>query len=88
MYDLRPFIADVKRIVEKHYLGETGKYSRWIIQDDKNSRDLGAIPYGCANAVNILYTINELPTDFEERKKMAKVLQEFQNQLLLELNKF
>ncbi len=79
MYDLRPLIADIKKVVDRHYLGETGKYSRWVTQDAKNSRDLGAIPYGCANAVNILYTINALPDDFDEREKMVKVLQEFQN---------
>ena len=53
MYDLRPFIKDIKKIVDRHYLGEPGKYARWITQDAKNSRDLGAIPYGCANAANI-----------------------------------
>lgn len=80
MYDLRPFITEVKKIVERHYLGEPGKYARWITQDEKHSRDLRAIPYGCANAVNILYTIGELPRDMAEREKWVKVLQEFQNQ--------
>ena len=80
MYDLRPFISEIKKIVERHYLGEPGKYARWITQDEKNSRDLGSIPYGCANAVNILYTINELPRDINEREQMVKVLQEFQNE--------
>lgn len=79
MYDLRPFISEVKKIVERHYLGAPGQYTRWITQDEKNSRDLGAAPYGCANAVNILYTINELPADFKEREEIVKVLQGFQN---------
>ena len=79
MYDLRPFIENVKKIVESHYLGEPGKYARWITQDRNNSRDLGATPYGCANAVNILYTINKLPVSLEERKAFVNVLQDFQN---------
>lgn len=80
MYDLRPFIKDVKKIVEHHYLGKPGEYTRWLTQDASGSRDLGASPYGCANAVNILYTINELPCDYEKRQEFVKVLQNFQNQ--------
>lgn len=79
MYDLRPFILEIKKIVERHYLGAPGKYTRWLTQDEKNSRDLGSTPYGCANAANILYTINELPTDSKEKEEFVKVLQEFQN---------
>ena len=79
MYDLRPFILEIKKIVERHYLGAPGKYTRWITQDEKSSRDLGSTPYGCANAANILYTINELPTDSKEKEEFVKVLQEFQN---------
>lgn len=79
MYDLRPFIAEVEKIVERHSLGEAGKYTRWITQDEKGSRDLGSTPYGCANAVNILYTISALPSDIDEREVFVKVLQDFQN---------
>ena len=80
MYDLRPFISDVKKIVDRHYLGTPGEYARWITQDSKNSRDLGSTPYGCANAVNILYTIGELPDSLEGRNAFIQVLQKFQNQ--------
>lgn len=79
MYDLRPFIKEIKKIVERHYLGETGRYARWITQDEKNSRNLGSVPYGCANAANILYSINDFPTDGTERTAFIKVLQDFQN---------
>ncbi len=80
MYDLRPLIADIKGIVERHYLGEPGQYAQWITQNEKGNRNLGATPYGCANAVNILYTIGELPTDVEQRQAFVKVLQGFQNE--------
>lgn len=79
MYDLREWVQGVKQIVDAHYLGKTGNYARWITQDEKNGRDLGSTPYGCANAVNILYTIGELPKSMKERSEMIKVLQGFQN---------
>lgn len=79
MHDLRPFIDRVKAILNSHYLGEPGKYSQWTKQNDSDNRNLGATPYGCAIALNILYTINEMPTDFDERKEIIGVLQSFQN---------
>lgn len=78
MYDLRPFIQQVERIVARHNLGEPGKYARWLTQNAKGDRDLGSTPYGCANAVNILYTIGDLPDRLEEKQAFAGVLQAFQ----------
>jgi hypothetical protein len=80
MYDLRPLIKEIKAIVDTHYLGKPGEYSRWISQDATNSRDLGSTPYGCANAVNILYTIGELSNSFTGREAFIRVLQGFQNE--------
>lgn len=40
---------------------------------------MGLNEYGCADAVNILYTINEFPRDFESRRKHIEVLQSLQN---------
>ena len=79
MHDLREFIKNVKKIIEKHHIGNIGEYSRWITQDEKNSRDLGVTPYGCANAVNILYSIGELPNSASEKEAFIQVLQGFQN---------
>lgn len=79
MYDLRPFIEKVKEILKNHYLGSYGKYAQWIKQNDKGNLNLGAAPYGCAIALNILYTINEMPEDLNERKEIIRVLQSFQN---------
>lgn len=78
MYDLRGFIKEVEKIVERHNLGKPGEYARWITQDEKGSRNLGLIPYGTANAVNILYTIGVLP-ERGERESLIKVLQGFQD---------
>jgi len=79
MHDLRPFIQRVKEIVDRHYLGRPGEYARWLTQDAKNGRDLGCTPYGCANAVNILYTIGALPAENEARQAFVRVLQGFQD---------
>lgn len=79
MHDLRDFIRDVHRIVEKHNLGTPGEYTRWLTQDAGGTRNLGSTPYGCANAVNILYTIGMLPEPGEQRQAMADVLRRFQN---------
>lgn len=79
MYDLRLFIDETEKIVARHNLGETGKYARWITQDETGSRNLKESPYGCANAANILYTINRFPTDPADRAAFVKVLQGFQN---------
>lgn len=79
MHDLRAFIRDVIEIVERHNLGETGKYTRWLWQNEKGDRDLGPAPYGCANAVNILYTVGALPNGLEEKQAFARVLQDFQD---------
>ena len=79
MHDLRGFIRDVRGIVDRHNLGKAGEYTRWLTQDAKGSRNLGCTPYGCANAVNILYTIGALPEQAEERQAMVEVLQRFQD---------
>lgn len=79
MHDLRGFIREVQRIVARHNLGNPGQYTRWLTQDAKGTRDLGSTPYGCANAVNILYTIGALPEQADQRQVMAEVLQGFQD---------
>ena len=79
MYDLRPFIKDVQKIVARHNLGEPGRYARFVTQNREGNRSLGCVPYGCANAANILYTINELPADPAERQAFIHVLQGLQN---------
>ena len=79
MYNLQPFINEVQKILSAHYLGEAGKYAQWVKQNEAGKRNLGATPYGCAIAANILYTIHAMPADFAEREQFVKVLQSFQN---------
>lgn len=79
MHDIRPLIEHVKHIVARHALNTPGEYARWITQDAKNTRHLGSTPYGCANAVNILYTVGALPDSRQERLAMVHTLQNFQD---------
>ncbi|MBQ8202478.1 MAG: hypothetical protein IJZ74_12005 [Clostridia bacterium] len=79
MHDLRPFISSVKNIVDRHHLTAPGEYTRWLTQDKNGSRILGSTPYGCANAVNILYTIGALPDAADDKQAFITVLQRFQD---------
>jgi hypothetical protein len=58
MIDLRDFACSVERIVTRHNLNRPGRYARWLRQDDSRSRDLGINPYGCADAANILLSLD------------------------------
>jgi hypothetical protein len=77
MIDLRNFVRAVERIVTSHNLGQPGRYARWLRQDDAGSRNLGANPYGCADAANILYAIGRFP-DPDARPQWIAALQELQ----------
>lgn len=78
MHDISDFIESVKEIVARHQL-DTGAYQRWITQLPDNSRNMGLDPYGCADAANILYTINHFPGDHAEREAWIKNLQSLQD---------
>jgi len=71
--DISPIIRNIRKVVEKHKIAD-GSYSRYIF-----SRPLSENPYGCADAANILYTLNEFPRDLEERKEFIRILQSMQN---------
>ena len=78
--DIRPIIKAMKQTVESHALTDTpGAYCRWLWQNSKNSRKLGINEYGCADAINILYTINEFYCDDKVRGERILALQSLQN---------
>lgn len=79
MHDLREFIQDVRKIVERHNTGEIGGYIRVLPDAGNENGKLTADVYGCACAANILYTINEFPIMPNEREQFIKKLQSFQN---------
>lgn len=79
MLDIRNLLGAVHETVQKHSLGEPGKYRRWLWQDEKKERHLGINEYGCADAANILYTIGCFPENLEEKAQWIEALQSLQN---------
>ena len=78
MHDLGRFVDAVREIVSNHVVGTPGAYRRWNWQNAVKDRDLGLNPYGCADAANILYTINWFPEDPAERAQWVTVLRSLQ----------
>ena len=72
------FVRDAKKTVESHYIGN-GAYCRWLWQNEKGDRRLGINEYGCADAANILYTIDEFVCSEEERKARIDALRSMQD---------
>jgi hypothetical protein len=79
VYDIRPFVSVVQKILASHSLGEPGAYRRWNWQDADSKRDLGINPYACAGAANLLYTIGGFPREAEERRCWVETLQRLQD---------
>lgn len=79
MLDIRPLIDQIEATVRNHRLDKTGAYCRWLWMDAENKRELGINEYGCADAANILYTINRFPSDPQERAGWVSTLQGLQH---------
>ncbi len=77
--DIRKIIRAIADTVASHELLTPGEYCRWLTQNEKGNRELGINEYGCADAANILYTINEFNFDAEERAAKIRALQGMQN---------
>ncbi|MBO4299019.1 MAG: hypothetical protein J5998_09480, partial [Clostridia bacterium] len=71
-------VEKMDRTVQTHRLAD-GAYSRYLWQDDKNSRKMGVNEYGCADAANILYTIGRFEGDPEKRACWVKTMQDMQD---------
>lgn len=76
--DINPILEQIKVLLELHKVAE-GQYSRWIGCDDEGKPSLRTDEYGCADAANILYTLNSFPQDTETRQAFIRTLQSFQN---------
>ncbi len=77
MRNIDNLIARVEKTVNSHYLGN-GAYARYLWQNAEGTRKMGINEYGCADAMNILYTIGRFPTG-EERKCCCEALKGMQN---------
>lgn len=77
--DIRPIINGMRDVIANHKLENEGEYARWIWQNEAGTRDLGVNEYGCADAMNVLYTIGDFACSPEVREARIKVLQSLQN---------
>lgn len=76
----QPVIEEIKKAVVSHEIeGRPGEYRRWRWQNEAGTRDMGKNEYGCSDAMNILYTINEFYCDGETRAARIAALQSMQD---------
>ena len=80
MIDLCALIDSIETVVASHKLDKTGTYRRWNASHEHPQRDPGLNPYGCADAANILYTINRFPRQPAERHAWVETLQSLQSE--------
>lgn len=75
---IQDIIDKILHTVETHKIAD-GQYTRWLWQDQKDSRELGINPYGCADAANILYTLGHFPKEIDERAAWVYAMQAMQD---------
>ena len=78
MYDLTDIISKIRHVVNTHYIGN-GAYARFLWQNKECSRKMGINEYGCADAMNILYTLCDFPTG-EHRELCLRALLSLQDE--------
>lgn len=79
MHDLRGFLGAVESILASHALGGAGRYRRWNPDTHGVDREASQNAYGCADAANILYTLNRFPETARECADWISALQEMQD---------
>lgn len=77
--NINNIIEKINRVVDSHKLEHEGEYARWIWDNPKEKRKLGINEYGCADAANILYTLNRFERDPWKRAGWVKTLQSLQD---------
>jgi hypothetical protein len=74
--DLTGFLDSVHHITLAHKRPEPGAFARWSVAGEAGTPPN---PYGCADAVNLLYTLGKLPAPPAEREAMAEALRNLQS---------
>ena len=69
--DIQPLVERLAKAVDRRELAP-GKYARHLWQGTLNA-------YGCADAANILYTLNRFPRELERRANAVSALRALQN---------
>ncbi len=76
--DIRELVSRIRATVDSHEL-ERGAYARWIWQSPEGDRELGINEYGCADAANILYTVDDFLCDKATREARIAALKSLQD---------
>lgn len=79
MYDLTPFVAQVRASLAAHAGPRTGEYRRRLRQDSSPSGEPAVSLYGAADAAHIRYTLGELPGEGTERAAWIEHLRSWQD---------
>jgi hypothetical protein len=77
--DVRGIIREARKVVAAHEGANPGEYHRILIATADKTIPTGINAYGCADAANILYTLDEMPRDSAERDSWVAAMQQFQN---------
>ena len=77
MKNIDSLIERIHAVVERHYLGN-GAYARYLWQNENQNRKMGINEYGCADAMNILYTTGSFPKG-EKRTQCLEALKGLQD---------
>ena len=78
--NIQPIIEGIRESVKRHEIeGRPGEYRRWLWNNEAGTREMGKSEYGCADAMNLLYTINDFYCDEETRKARIDALRSMQD---------
>ena len=77
--NLDPVIEKIIRVLQAHKLPSPGEYCRFLRDSPERNRKLGNNEYGCADAVNIRYSLGMPGAEPGEREETIRVLQAFQD---------
>ena len=74
--NIDPLIEQIKKCIDRHYLGTPGAYTRYTVGERVDGK---INEYGVADAANLLYTINDFRQAQADREHWIKILQGMQD---------
>lgn len=77
--DLAPVLTRVDRALARHALGPRGAFCRFTRRGPNGDRATGLDPYGCADAANLLWSLDRFPTDPAERSDFVETIRALQD---------
>ncbi len=77
--DLGPALQRIEFALEHHALGRPGAFARFTRPGPAGDRAVGLDPYGCADAANLLWTLDRFPDHADLRGHFVDTLQGMQD---------